>query len=77
MEERDEMQIFCCYSSSDNINCHSIPRPKKKYANKTECTLDFSYSTQFYVATSSHGMMVSVKDLTAYLFHIYIICDYM
>ena len=34
---------FCCYSSSENINCHSIQAKRKKYVNNIKRALDFYY----------------------------------
>ena len=56
---KEKMHPFCCYSSSDNVDCHSTQATRKKYANNIECTLDFYYSSEFYMATSlvlTHGM---------------------
>ena len=53
------MHPICCYSSSENIDCHSIQAAQKKDANNIERTLDFYYSSQFYMAkfqTAIHGM---------------------
>ena len=52
------MQPSCCYSSSENIDCHSIQATRKKYANNIKRTLDFYYYSQFYMATfqtATHG----------------------
>ena len=49
---------FSCYSSSENINCHSTQAARKKYANNIKHTLDFYYSSEFYMArfkTAIHG----------------------
>ena len=41
------MHHFCCYSSSENINCHSIQATRKKSANNIKLALDFYYYSQF------------------------------
>ena len=65
------MQPFCCYSSSENIDCHNIiniQAARKKYANNIKCTLDFYCYSQFYMApfqTATHGV-------PQHLLHIYL-----
>ena len=49
------MHPFCCYSSSEIINCHSIQDTRKKYANNIKRALDFYYYSQFYMATFQTG----------------------
>ena len=44
---REQMHPFCCYSSSENINCHSIQAERKKYVNNIERALDFYYYSPF------------------------------
>ena len=62
------MHPFCCYSLSENVGCHSIQATRKKYANNIERTLDFFYSSQFYMITFQAATMV----LMQYLMHIYL-----
>ena len=47
----EQMHRICCYSSSDNINCHSIQAARKKYANNIKHALDFYYYHHFCMAT--------------------------
>ena len=44
---REQMHPFCCYSSSEYINCHSIQAARKKYVNNIKHTLDFYYYSPF------------------------------
>ena len=44
---REQMHLICCYSSSENINCHSIQAARKKYANNIKRALDFYYYSPF------------------------------
>ena len=62
------MHPFCCYSSSENIDCHSIQAARKKYANNNKCTLDFYYYSQFYMATFQTATHGEHATLNAYLF---------
>ena len=57
------MHSFCCYSSSENIDCLSIQAVRKKYAN-IKCTLDFYYYWQHF--RLQHMARVQ------YLMHIYL-----
>ena len=61
------MHPFCCYSSSENIDCHSIQAARKKYANNIKCTLDFYYNSQFYMATFQTATHGAHATLNAYL----------
>ena len=61
------MHPFCCYPSSENINCHSIQAARKKFANNIKRALEFYYYSQFYMAkfqTATHGVHAT---LNAYL----------
>ena len=44
---REQMHPICCYSSSENINCHSIQTTRKKHANNLKRALDFYYYSPF------------------------------
>ena len=44
---REEMHPICCYSSSENIYCHSIQAARKKYENNIKRALDFYYYSLF------------------------------
>ena len=44
---REQMHPFCCYSSSEHINCHSIQAARKKYPNNIKRALDFYYYSPF------------------------------
>ena len=55
------MHSFCCYFSSENINCHSIQAARKKYANNIKRALDFYYYSQFLygnISVCKYGMHV-------------------
>ena len=41
------MHPFCCYPSSENINCHSIQAARKKNVNNIKRALDFYYYSPF------------------------------
>ena len=43
----EQMPPFCCYSSSENINCRSIQAARKKYVNNIKRTMDFYYYSPF------------------------------
>ena len=63
------MHPFCCYSSSENINCHSIQAARKKSANNIKRALDFYYYSPFMYGN------ISVCQYGAYvqhLMHIYL-----
>ena len=60
------MHTFCCYSSSENIDCHSIQTARKKYANNIKCNLDFYYYSQFYMATFQTATRGAHATLKAY-----------
>ena len=62
------MHPFCYYSSSENIDCHSIQAARKKYPNNIERTLDFYYSSQFYMTT----FLAATMERMQYLMHIYL-----
>ena len=48
------MKPICYYSSSENINCHSIQAARKKYANDIKCALDFYYDLPFTILKWQH-----------------------
>ena len=63
------MHPFCGYSSSENIDCHSIQAARKNYANNIKCYLDSYCSSQFYMATfqtATYGAHAILKHI--YLF---------
>ena len=57
------MQPFCCYSSRENINCHSIQAARKKYVNNIKRALDFYYYSPFLYGNSKFLNMVQMEDL--------------
>ena len=61
------MHPFCCYSSSEKINSHSIQAARKKYANNIKHALDFHYYSQFYMATFQTGTNGAHATFNAYL----------
>ena len=63
------MHPFSCYSSSENINCHSIQAARKKFANNIKHALDFYYYSQFYMATfqtATHGVHATFNEFLAF-----------
>ena len=62
------MHPFCCYSSSENINCHSIQAAIKKDANNIKHAVDFYYYSQFYMAT----FQTATHSRMQHLMHIYL-----
>ena len=44
---REQIHHFCCYSSNENINCHSIQAARKKSANNSKRDLNFYYYSLF------------------------------
>ena len=63
------MHPFCCYSSSENINCHSIQAARKKYANNIKCTLDFYFIIHNFIW--QHLGLQHMAHMH-YLMHIYL-----
>ena len=57
------MHPFCCYSSSENINYHSIQAARKKYVNNIKRALDFYYYSQFLYGNTKFLNMVQMEDL--------------
>ena len=62
------MHPFHCYSSRENINCHSIQAARKKYANDIKRALDFYYYSQFYMATFQTATHGAHAALNAYFY---------
>ena len=57
------MHSFRCYSSSENINCHSIQAARKKYLNNIKRALDFYYYSAFLYGNTFSQHMVQMEDL--------------
>ena len=62
------MHPFYSYSSSENIDCHSIQAVKKNYANNIKHTLNFCYIQNFIWQHFRLQHMASMQ----YLLHIYL-----
>ena len=66
--EENKCTLFCCYSSSENINCHSIHAARKKYVNNIKRALDFYYYSPFlYGNTLSFSTYGTDGRLDGYL----------
>ena len=60
------MHPICCYSSSENINCHSIQAARKKYANNIKRALGFYYYSPFLygnIQVSTYGQMEDLMQI--------------
>ena len=65
---REQMHPFCCYSSSEKINCHSIQAARKKYVNNIKPALDsYYYSPFLYGNTLSFSTYGTDRRLDGYL----------
>ena len=63
------MHPFCCYSSSENINCYSIQAARKNYANNIKSALTFSIIHNFIWQHFRLQHMVRMQHLmNIYLF---------
>ena len=59
-----------CYSSSENINCHSIQAARKKSANNIKRALDFYHYSPFLYGSiwpGAYGQQATQPKLNGYL----------
>ena len=57
------MHPFGCYSTSENINCHSIQAARKKYVNKIKRALGFYYYSPYLYGNTFSQHMGQMEDL--------------